>query len=280
MSPEFLMAHWLLIKAKWQTEAELDSSLSHGSHGLFLGFPFAWRRINCWCCVTYTCCGSTYNCKIGNMYHASMPPLQPPLLVYKTWHDTTWHLSMSESTWIQKARVICVEISFIETRVARGVWVIIIKNYHTHWFLGQHMRQPDCLSNVIGREREREGQLERELKALFHLQPDKIIRCNAANWITPDSWVSCLANGMQIVLPRVMLNNRKSFQSGRLKVCYAFISNCLYSCVCFNALNRESIVVASFIALLSPSLSVFICLSFFGQWKVNSSEAKVKLRDS
>lgn len=139
-----------------------------------------------------------------------------------TWYlCTTWHLSISESTWIQKARV---EISFIETRVPRGVWVIIIKNYHTHWFLGQNMRHLDCLTNLM--EREREGQLERE-PSTWHNNPLECVQFNYTRFMSllPCKWhANCTASSHD--------SNPKSFQSGRLKVCYAFIS---LSCVCFNA---------------------------------------------
>lgn len=52
-----------------------------------------------------------------------------------------------------------------------------------------------------------------------------------------------------------MLNNRKSFQSVRLKVCYAFISNSL----CFNALSRKSIVVSLVVSLVASAFCSLHC---------------------
>lgn len=74
----------------------------------------------------------------------------------------------------------------------------------------------------------------------------------------------CHAN---CILPRVMLDNRKSFQKWppESMLCYAFISNCFSSSVCFHALNHESILaslipVAVAAASVSASAAAFCAL--------------------
>lgn len=105
-------------------EAELQSSfISVMEVTIFLGFPFAWRRINCWGCVTCTCC--CYGARLITAKSA-ICIMNAPQTPHKTWHNAT---SRPE---YKRLRVIFVEISLlslylIETRPARGVWVIIVQ---------------------------------------------------------------------------------------------------------------------------------------------------------
>lgn len=61
-----------------------------------------------------------------------------------------------------------------------------------------------------------------------------------------------------------MLDNRKSFQKWppESMLCYAFISNCFSSSVCFHALNHESIP-ASLITVAAASVSASAAASAF-----------------